>query len=394
MLSSKKGPSAHILIGAICFLIHICDSSQGHKGWKRVQTRDAPGESTKSGQTPQSRFLTSEEEPGILLPADDKYNFVGQDDATTETIWRTGRSSSPLPPRTIVSTNSYSIRPGSSSNSGGSTFTVNAKPVPMVTTGSSYTVKTDGEKYFPYLPKNSNKSTVFVKNNCFGHRCPPENSNADRHQSGDDDEWKSYHYVLNKGVKHNNNKQRKMYNSGDRPSRRNNEADSYSGLMHEMSLSVPFRVDPTISKYDTSYPHKFARRVLRTTTPSSSSSMSTTTPGWVKLQPILPDQYDPFTLKSNKNKLKNKSHQESNKVNPASQFANRRGVELDPDSFAERWGWGDQNNDNNGGGSRYPAWLQGVDNNNNNNNGAGGSDRDRDWVKLEPIPVAAVSLFV
>lgn len=365
----SRGPKARLSLNVLVFFILGWDWCHTHPATWTIENEGGQGEMAEG------RFLSSDEEPGILLPPDDKYNFVGEDDPTgTESVWRTGKSS-PFPPSTIVSTNSYSIRPES-----GSQYKINTKPLPIVTTaGSSYTVKTDMGSYNSYSPKNSDKSTVFVKNNCFGPRCP-EQSNRDQYE---DDDSKSYHYILNKGVKFN--KRQRKYNA-DRPSQsRRFEEDLDGTSTHKMSLSIPFVVDPSVSKYDTSYPNnnQLSKRVLRTTTPSSSSS---TTPGWIKLQPILPDQYDPFTLRNNKTK---KASRPSHSVNP-SQFANRLGVELDPQSFADRWGWGDQNNNEQGSGSRFPAWLQDASNVN-----VGTNDRDadsRNWVKLEPIPVAGVTI--
>jgi hypothetical protein len=298
------------------------------------------------GFAQESRLAQGEdsEEPGILLPPDDKYNFVGETDPSTAptTRWRKGRQGSPPPPKQI-SSNSFTIR----GDSQPSQSQVGSKVQSSSSGGSG---------------------TYFKKNNCFGPRCSSisnANSNGNHRVTTPPlsnptttDDWTSYHYVLNKDVGHN----------GKRKNGRKEDRSTKRSLEHTMGLSLPFQVVRGYGK------GKDSRDLLR---------RGEVPEGWVKLNPLLPEQYELFSL----NATTTERH-----PNLDNTFSKRLGVELSPESFADRWGWSP---DGPPGGSRLPSWLQdirGVSPAGGNRRGDGGSSGDSKWVKLEPIPVAGVSI--
>ncbi|CAL8111376.1 unnamed protein product [Orchesella dallaii] len=258
-----------------------------------------------------------------------------------------------------------------------SSVSFSAKPVPLRVSNSK-ALNWDSGK----LSGEDEKPTYYIRNNCFGPRCSKNNNN---HPPAED--WKTVYY---------NNKESKAKKYDDNmlmgPARRleDNVMESMSSNFHSQ-LAIPFVVvDDSINSLRR--PQTFSRRSgLDGLTRMTSTTNS---PGWIKLKPISPDAYDPFHYSKNTSRNSEKrqntfSKRDSSNANSNTvSFSKRVGVELNPESFADRWGWSGDGNDNNNnrGGSRLPAWLEeqlkyGTRNSDNKN-----------WVKLDPIPVAGVSI--
>jgi len=216
-----------------------------------------------------------------------------------------------------------------------------------------------------------------VNNNCFGSRCPKPPTL---------DDSTSYHYVLNKDVPISSSSSSKRKWRRPNPLESRQDRSTKRSLQTHAHLSIPFIVDPSLPKNTRAYP-----------APSFSSS-----PGWVKLNPVLPDQYDLFTLKNTTPQSQISSSSSSSSQGQSS-FSDRLGVELSPDSFADRWGWASGSSSGSlspsSEGTRIPPWLQDIhntritnNNNNHNNNRYPSRDSDSKWVKLDPIPVVGVSI--
>ena len=289
---------------------------------------------------------------------------------------------------TVVSSGSFTIAPEKS----GSSILINAKPVPFTATsshdkGGLKNTLTQGYN------RNKNKGDHGYQNgnfyDCFfGKNCPQENPI---------DDWRTYYSVLNgidkpyssNGV---SNHYTQSFNhkygfSDDDLFPLSSSSDEHSSFPFVVSGNPHHRNKPF--RQHSNYPfnrYPDTTRRSRTTTPSTSS------PSWVKLEPVLPAKvYDPFFL-SKKNETKNETG------NSSSQFASRVGVELNPETFAERHGWKDGKIGT--GGSRLPSWLEAL----NYQHGGltkpptydtrpNNPDRnDDDWVKLDAIPVAGVSI--
>lgn len=205
----------------------------------------------------------------------------------------------------------------------------------------------------------------FFKNNC------PETIKNDA--------WYRFHSVLNSRLK---------------PGPLNDVRNKLEGALEYEPLSfgkhmtktasIPFVVQRKHSKLDPTSIYPKRTRHTRTTTPSADLN-------WVKLEPLPPGKtYDPFKISKNGSSLLDSSSSTS--------FASRQGVELDPESFAERHGW---KNGKYGGNSG--TWIEDL----NLQNGGYGNNRrhghepqrpnfnirdDERWVKLEAVPVAGVKI--
>jgi len=245
------------------------------------------------------------------------------------------------------------------------------KPKLFNTNSIPFLVKRKAENQFPHHGKNHNPS-----NDCsFGKNCPQE--------IGSDDS--SLHYTLFNG---DNSKPDPLMNFRHKLGTTLDYEQISLGEHKTRASTVPFTV--TASKNApkgnkiSSYPPG-----TRTTTPSAE-------PKWVKLEPLNPPRsYDPFTL------AKNGSSEESN----STLFASRIGMEMNPESFAERHGWKDGKYSG-AGGSKLPAWLEELNyqhggyGTNNRRQGVEPArpnyDRDREdnnrWVKLDAVPVAGVKI--
>lgn len=255
-----------------------------------------------------------------------------------------------------------------------------ARPIPLrIDSGKAL--------YSPSFGKQDDKSTYFLNNNCFGPRCPLQRRIGDS-ESGGSDAWKNIRYrgKESKG---------KRYDDG-MPNRLDNGLDGMSTTMHSQ-VAIPFVVvDDSVGKGQSSYSKRSGTAFNGPMSMITSPGQTVTTEGWVKLKAISPDIYDPFRFAKNeslrgsdmKQSTFSKRDSSSNKNN---NFSKRLGVELNPESFADRWGWSASNEDGNNqqrvGGSRLPAWLEEQLKYGNRK-----SEHGKNWVKLEPIPVAGVSI--
>lgn len=319
-------------------------------------------------ESPETRLMPDSDESGILLPYEDDFPHSGGK----------GR---------LLSGN------------------VDTEQLPQAVSfpGKPISLRVSSGKAIEQPGNEDEAATYYIRNNCFGPRCNRQHrqQNSDKIPLNSPEEWKNMFY---------NSKEIKSKKYDDGGGRNNhfniashkleeNVLESMSSNFHSQ-VAIPFVVvddnpmkglsQSTFSRRN-GVPDRFSRLTASTNVPS-------TTEGWVKLKAISPEAYDPFRFSRNQSgstqstfSKRDSSQQSSNN------FSKRVGVELNPESFADRWGgWGSNNNNNNDdnrGGSRLPAWLEEqLKYGNGNRNGNRNSDQGKNWVKLDPIPVAGVTI--
>jgi len=263
----------------------------------------------------------------------------------------------------VVSSTSYTVGTANPTNKDTSSVVFNTKPISLTTT----TDKKDNKQ-----SSSQQTATYFINNECYGPNCPQNKNRGDSIDGG----WESYYTTLNKGVD---------------PKYWKKNGETIHG---RNSLSFTVKEKPEKSENSSGNREGHAISLTRRTQPT------TTAPGWVKLQPVFPAAYDPFRVAKDSTSTEEDDSESkaSTRVShyiPKPTFQiNRIGEELSPESFAARWGWGNKNQNNEG--SRLPQWLVELNDSLHkaNANKHRFQDRvgDRKWVKLEPIPVAGVSI--
>ncbi|CAG7822109.1 unnamed protein product, partial [Allacma fusca] len=172
-------------------------------------------------------------------------------------------------PSSVISSTSYSIKPGSGS---GTNVYMNTKPIPIIITAdrgtqnsNDYFSRYKGPTYYDLPRRESPYYQTNTREDCYNSRnCQQTSETTDDHRT--------YYSVLNGNLKYPDrlwgSSSTRLEQTGNR---RNDDVSSSDSVMYDRFASFPFRVRGAGPEKDKLYPEvdgeeEFKRRVTRTST--------------------------------------------------------------------------------------------------------------------------------